>query len=109
MRVHANSAAIQDAYAMAIEFFGCHLDAFRQNLLDQSHAQSTVEHYVRCIGILAGMMKAHGIALAELDEAQGGRAHKKRVDPEAQDVTLAACGQKIRDGRDLSCAIVLRG
>ena len=56
----------------AIDFavFGNYPIQFRRHLLDQNHAESTVGHYLRCIGNLAEMMKAHGIALAELDEAQ---------------------------------------
>lgn len=69
MHVHANPAG-QGAHNIAIEFFGDHLDDFRRHLLDQSHAASTVGQYLRCIGMLAEMMKAHGIELAELDEAQ---------------------------------------
>jgi integrase/recombinase XerD len=55
---------------IAIELFGDHPDEFRRHLLDQNHTENTVGHYLRCIGNLAEMMKAHGIALAELDEAQ---------------------------------------
>ena len=69
MHVHANSAS-QGAHNIAIEFFGDHLDEFRRHLLGQSHAESTVGQYLRCIGTLAEMMKAHGIGLTGLDEAQ---------------------------------------
>jgi site-specific recombinase XerD len=66
---HANSAS-QGAHNIAIDLFRDHLDEFRRHLLDQSYAECTVGQYLRCIGILAEMMTAHGIALAELDEAQ---------------------------------------
>jgi integrase/recombinase XerD len=69
MHVCAKSAS-QGAHNIAIEFFGDHLDAFRRHLLRQSHAESTVRQYLRCIGTLAKIMKAHGIGLAGLDEAQ---------------------------------------
>ena len=69
MHVHANSAS-QGTDNIAIELFGDHPDEFRRHLLDQNHTENTVGHYLRCIGNLAEMMKAHGIALAELDEAQ---------------------------------------
>jgi hypothetical protein len=52
MHVHANSAS-QGAHNIAIEFFGDHLDEFQRHLLGQSHAESTVVQYLRCIGTLA--------------------------------------------------------
>jgi integrase/recombinase XerD len=69
MNVHATTAS-QGAHNIAIEFFGDHLDEFRRHLLGQSHAESTVVQYLRRIGTLAEMMKAHGIGLVGLDEAQ---------------------------------------
>ncbi|MGH6837504.1 MAG: tyrosine-type recombinase/integrase [Methylocella sp.] len=52
------------------ELFGHHLGRFRQHLIDENHAESTVRQYIRCIGILAGMMKAERITLDNLDEDQ---------------------------------------
>ena len=69
MHVHSNIAS-QRAHNIAIEFFGDHLDEFQRYLLGQSHAESTVVQYLRRIGTLAEMMKAHGVGLAGLDEAQ---------------------------------------
>jgi integrase/recombinase XerD len=66
---HTNSAN-EGARNLAVEVFGDHPDRFRQYLLDQDHAESTVGHYLRCITVLARRVKAHGIGLAELDEAQ---------------------------------------
>jgi len=69
MHVCSQSAS-QDAHNIAIEFFGDHLEEFRRHLIGQSHAENTVRHYLRCIGTLATIMKARGIGLAELGEAQ---------------------------------------
>jgi hypothetical protein len=69
MHVHSNLAS-QRAHNIAIKFFGDHLDEFQRYLLGQSHAESTVVQFLRCIGTLAEMMKAHGVGLAGLDEAQ---------------------------------------
>jgi integrase/recombinase XerD len=52
------------------ELFGDNLGRFRQHLIDQNHAESTVEQYMGCIGILAETMRAERIALENLDEAQ---------------------------------------
>src|SRR5271170_7359071 len=54
----------------ASELFGDNLGRFRQHLIGQNHAESTVGQYIRCIVRLAGTMKAEGIALENLDEAQ---------------------------------------
>jgi integrase/recombinase XerD len=69
MHVYENSTS-QGTHNIAIEFFGDHLGEFRRHLLGQSHAESTVGQYLRCIGTLAEMMKARSIGLAGLDEAQ---------------------------------------
>jgi integrase/recombinase XerD len=60
----------QGAHNIAPEFFGDHLDEFHRYLLDQGYAATTVGQYLRCIGTLAEMMKAHGVGVAGLDEAQ---------------------------------------
>ena len=93
MHPHASSAS-QDNDNIATDLFGDHLDEFRRHLLDQSHAESTVAHYLRCIGILADMMTAQSVALAELDEAQAvaliakkgwnGNRRPRRIDPLSQ-------------------------
>jgi len=76
MHVNANLAS-QDAHNVAIEFFGTHLDEFQRPSSRQSHATSTIGQYLRCIGTLAMMMKAHGIGARGLDKAQAVRAHHK--------------------------------
>jgi integrase/recombinase XerD len=59
-----------NTYEIAAELFGDQLDAFRQHLLDLTHARSTVGHHLRCIAYLGEAMKAHSIPLVELDDAQ---------------------------------------
>lgn len=68
--MYEHASASQGVHNIAIELFGDQLDEFRRHLVDQSYADSTVGHHLRCIGILAETMKAHGFALAELDEVQ---------------------------------------
>jgi integrase/recombinase XerD len=50
--------------------FGNYPIQFRQYLLERDYAEHTIRKYLRCIGILAEMMEADGIAIGDLDEAQ---------------------------------------
>lgn len=50
--------------------FGNYPTQFRQYLLKRNYAEGTTGQYLRCIGVLAEMMKADGITIEELDEAQ---------------------------------------
>jgi site-specific recombinase XerD len=43
---------------------------FWQHLSERGYAEDTINVYLRCIVRLAEMMKADGIAVADLDEAQ---------------------------------------
>jgi integrase/recombinase XerD len=61
---------IKSIGAVVVELFGDHLEQFRRHLNEQGHAESTLTDYVRCVAQLAAAMKAHGVPLAALDEAQ---------------------------------------
>jgi site-specific recombinase XerD len=52
----------------AYELFGQHLSLFRQSLITQKYAGATIQAYIRCIGVLAWMMKNKRIAVEDLDE-----------------------------------------
>lgn len=56
----------------AIDFavFGNYPIQFRQHLLKRNYAEKTTGQYLRCIGMLAEMMKADGVTIEDLDEAQ---------------------------------------
>lgn len=69
MSIHAGTSASR-LPETACELFGVHLDRFRQHLINQNHAEHTVRQYSRCICAIAGMMKAEGIVLDDLDEGQ---------------------------------------
>lgn len=43
---------------------------FGQHLSELGHAEGTIKVYLRCIGRLAEMMKANGLTIGDLDEAQ---------------------------------------
>ena len=49
---------------------GDYLIRFGQYLSDQNYAKLTIGQYLRCVGMLAEMMKAEGIGLEDLDEAR---------------------------------------
>ena len=69
MKGHTQTA-IQGVAVTAVELFGDHLDQFRQHLLGQNHADDTVRGYMRCVGVLAELMKLEKMALDDLDLAQ---------------------------------------
>jgi integrase/recombinase XerD len=56
--------------AMDFALLGDYPIQFWQHLLDRGYARDTIRVYLRCIGRLAEMMKADGIAVGDLDEAQ---------------------------------------
>lgn len=60
----------KDLSAITSELFGNYPDRFRQFLSERHYAESTITRYLRYISILAGWMKAEGISLQDLDEAQ---------------------------------------
>src|ERR1700694_3755639 len=53
--------AIEGVAVTAAQLFGDHLDHFRQHLLDQHHGDGTVRQYMRCISVLAELMKLEKI------------------------------------------------
>ena len=55
---------------VVVQLFDDHPEQFRRHLVDQGHAESTLKDYARCVAQLAVAMKAHGVPLAALDEAQ---------------------------------------
>ena len=55
---------------VVVELFDDHPEQFRRHLIDQGHAESTLKDYAHCVAQLAVAMKAHGVPLAALDEAQ---------------------------------------
>jgi site-specific recombinase XerD len=50
--------------------FGNYPIQFRQYLSERNYAENTIRRYLSCIGSLAEMMKADGITVGDLDEAQ---------------------------------------
>jgi site-specific recombinase XerD len=62
--------AIEGVAVTAVQLFGDHLDQFRQHLFDQHYTDDTVRQYMRCISVLAELMKLEKIALDDLDLAQ---------------------------------------
>jgi integrase/recombinase XerD len=50
--------------------FGNYPIQFRQYLSERDYAEGTIRQYLSCIGSLAEMMKADGITVGDLDEAQ---------------------------------------
>jgi hypothetical protein len=50
--------------------FGNYPIQFRQYLSERNYAENTIRQYLSCIGSLAEMMKADGITVGDLDEAQ---------------------------------------
>lgn len=69
MNAHPQTA-LQGLTVTAVEVFGDHLGQFRQHLLDQHYGDDTVTPYMRCIGVLAELMKREKIPLDDLDLAQ---------------------------------------
>ena len=68
-----NTRAMTETHGVtetAVDLFGDHLERFRQHLIDQYHAECTVRKHIRCIGILAQMMKVQGIGLEDLDQVR---------------------------------------
>jgi integrase/recombinase XerD len=79
--------AIEGVAVTAVQLFGDHLAQFRQHLVDQHYADGTVNQYMRCIGVLAELMKLEKIVLDELDLARAlallaktGWIHRRRTD-----------------------------
>jgi integrase/recombinase XerD len=56
--------------AMDFALLGDYPMQFRQHLLGRGYAKDTINTYLRCVGRLAEMMKADGVVVGDLDEAQ---------------------------------------
>jgi integrase/recombinase XerD len=69
MRINTDEANYR-LPAMDFAVLGDYPLQFCQHLLSRSYAEDTISVYLRCIGRLAEMMKADGITVGDLDEAQ---------------------------------------
>jgi len=56
--------------AMDFASLGDYPAQFRQHLSERGHTEGTIKVYLRCIGRLAERMKAEGVAIEDMDEAQ---------------------------------------
>ena len=59
-----------DSQAITFGLLGNYPGQFRGYLFDRNYAENTIAHYLRCIGILAEMMEADGIAIGDMDETE---------------------------------------
>ena len=56
--------------AMDFALFGDYPIQFRQYLLERNYSEDTIRTHLRCVGRLAEIMKADGLTIGDLDEAQ---------------------------------------